>query len=195
MQLSMLTLFPEETRYPAGFTYEEGFITTEEENLLTAHIKTIALHPMQFRGYEAKRKVASFGWDWSFEQRELKKGQEIPAAFHWLIARVAHRLAIPADKIGELLLTEYPIGSVINWHRDAPPFDIIAGISLQADCVFKLRPHNTQKQGRKSTISIPVKPRSLYIIANEARSEWEHSTAPVQQVRYSITLRTLVQHT
>jgi alkylated DNA repair dioxygenase AlkB len=88
-------------------------------------------------------------------------------------------------------LTEYPVGAVINWHRDAPPFDIIAGISLHSDCVFKLRPYDKAKQGRRSVISIPVKRRSLYIIRDTARTDWEHSIAPVNDVRYSITLRTL----
>jgi alkylated DNA repair dioxygenase AlkB len=40
-------------------------------------------------------------------------------------------------------------------------------------------------------ISFPVKRRSLYIMQGAARSEWQHSIAPVEQQRYSITLRTL----
>ena len=39
----------------------------------------------------------------------------------------------------ELLVTKYPPGSVINWHLDAPPFELIAGISPAADCIFKLK--------------------------------------------------------
>jgi alkylated DNA repair dioxygenase AlkB len=93
--------------------------------------------------------------------------------------------------MAELLVTEYPPGSVINWHRDAPPFDVIAGISLSADCTFKLRPHEKEKQNRKSILSFPVKRRSLYLIQGEARTNWQHSIAPVKEMRYSITLRTL----
>jgi len=37
----------------------------------------------------------------------------------------------------------------------------------------------------------PVRRRSLYIITGEARSEWQHSIAPVKETRYSVTLRTL----
>ena len=48
-----------------------------------------------------------------------------------------------------------------KWHRDAPSFNIIVGISLNEDCVFRLRPHE------KMSISF------------------------VKDVRYSITLRTL----
>jgi alkylated DNA repair dioxygenase AlkB len=104
---------------------------------------------------------------------------------------VAAYLQIDRDQFAELLVTDYPIGSVINWHRDAPPFDIIAGLSLLSDCTFKLRPHDKSKQGRGSVISLLVKRRSLYVMQGPSRSEWQHSIIPVREIRYSITLRTL----
>ena len=104
---------------------------------------------------------------------------------------MATRLSVNSERFAELLVTEYPIGSVINWHRDAPPFDLVAGISLQADCTFGLRPYNKSNQGRASVLSFPVKRRSLYVMQGPARTDWQHSIAAVKQVRYSITLRTL----
>jgi alkylated DNA repair dioxygenase AlkB len=95
--------------------------------------------------------------------------------------------------VAELLVTEYPPGSVINWHRDAPPFDLIAGISLSSDCTFKLRPHAEEKRNRKTTVSLTVANRSLYVMQGASRSEWQHCITPVKDVRYSITLRTLRQ--
>jgi alkylated DNA repair dioxygenase AlkB len=145
-----------------------------------------------FQGYEAKRKVASFGYDWNFETRKLTKGKDLPPAFTPLIQKVAAQLSIPSQNFAEVLLTEYPPESVINWHRDAPPFDIIVGISLLSDCTFRFRPHDKEKQHRGGTISLPVKRRSLYVMKGEARTEWQHSILPVKHVRYSITLRTLM---
>lgn len=187
----MQTLFPIEPLFPDGFTYEEDFISEEEEQRLLQRIQQTELHTFQFQGYEAKRRVASFGWDWNFEKRQLKKGKEIPATFSWLVAKVANKLSLQPSAFAELLITEYPVGSVINWHRDAPPFALIAGLSLQADCVFKLRPHEKERQTRKATLSIPVKRRSLYVMKGEAREAWQHSTAAVKKTRYSLTLRTL----
>ena len=187
----MGTLFPIETFLPDGFSYSENFITLEEEDELIREIAEIELHGLLFQGFEAKRKVASFGYDWSFEKRALSKGKDIPPVFDSLLNKVAAKLYKAKDDFAELLVTEYPVGSVINWHRDAPPFDIIAGISLQSDCIFRLRPHEKIKQNRKSIISLPVKRRSLYIMEGIARTEWQHSIAPVKEVRYSITLRTL----
>jgi alkylated DNA repair dioxygenase AlkB len=104
---------------------------------------------------------------------------------------VAALISVEAEELAEILVTEYPPGAVINWHRDAPPFDIIIGISLLSDCTFRFRPYDKAKQGRKSIISTPVQRRSAYIIRDEARTDWEHSISPVKETRYSITLRTL----
>jgi alkylated DNA repair dioxygenase AlkB len=184
-------LFPIAVKVPQGFSYVENFLTSEEEQQVLAFIKTIDLHPMMFQGFEAKRKVASFGFDYSFERKQLTRGKEIPVELHWLVQKVADHTSLPFDSITEVLITEYPVGSVINWHRDAPPFDTIVGISLLSDCIFKLRPHEKAKQTRKATVSLPVERRSLYMISGESRNEWQHSIAPVKEVRYSITMRTV----
>jgi alkylated DNA repair dioxygenase AlkB len=187
----MNSLFPIDPKYPEGFQYIPDFITKAEEDNWYHEISKLNLHTFQFQGYEAKRKVASFGYDWSFEKRILSKGKDVPPSFHLLIEKVAKQLHLKFEDFGELLCTEYPVGSVINWHRDAPPFDLIAGISLMSDCIFKLRPQDKTKQTRTSIISLPVKRRSLYVMEGIARTDYQHSIAPVKEIRYSITLRTL----
>jgi alkylated DNA repair dioxygenase AlkB len=187
----MQTLFPIEPQLPTGFAYLKNFISAAEEDELLRIIREIPVHPFHFQGYEAKRKVASFGYDWSFETQSLRKGKDIPVAFQWLIERIASFLNRKTEDFAELLLTEYPPGAVINWHRDAPPFDLIAGVSLHTDCLFRLRPYGKEKQGRTSVLSLPVQRRSLYVMEKEARTGWQHSIAAVKDTRYSITLRTL----
>jgi alkylated DNA repair dioxygenase AlkB len=189
--LEMDTLFPMEKNLVNGFTYTDRFLSPDEHKSLLDYVQTFTLHAFLFQGYEAKRKVASFGYDYNFENRKLKNGSPIPDGFIPLIGKVAAEIGIASNQFAELLVTEYPVDSVINWHRDAPPFDIIAGISLGADCIFKLRPHEKEKQGRKNVISLSIVPGSLYILQGEAREHWEHSIAPVKQKRFSITLRTL----
>jgi alkylated DNA repair dioxygenase AlkB len=186
-----MDLFPETLPVPRGFRYVEDFLSADEEAELLQHIRSIALKPMIFQGFEAKRKTESFGYDYSFDNRRLSRGKDIPSFFEPLVRRVALFLDIEPADIAELLLTEYPPGAVINWHRDAPPFKIIVGISLLEDCVFKFRPHDKVQQNRKSIISFPVARRSLYVMDGPARADWQHSIAPVKNTRYSITLRTL----
>ena len=188
----MNTLFAIEPAYPEGFSYIPDFIDSDEERTLMMEISKTELHHFNFHGFKANRKVASFGYDYSFDNEHLTKGKHWPVAFDFLIQKVtallvAHDLA----PFAELLVTEYPPGSVINWHRDAPPFDLIAGISLVADCTFQLRPQDKQKQGRSSVISFAAQLLSLYIIAGHARTDWQHSIAPVKETRFSVTLRTL----
>lgn len=176
---------------PEGFLYYPDFISTKEEDDLLKIISSIELRTFIFQGYTAKRRIASFGYNYSFDNRKLSKGVPIPAEFNSLIGMVAVTAGIPAVDFSEVLITEYPEGSVINWHRDAPPFDIIAGVSLLSDCRFKLRPHDKKLQARQSLISFTVNRRSLYIMHGHARSDWEHSISPVKEKRYSITFRTL----
>lgn len=187
----MNTLFPIEPAYPEGFSYTPDFISEKEEMMLLVEISKTDLHSFTFQGYTANRRVASFGYDYSFDNGSLTKGKDIPSSFDFIIEKVSKHLSITTVQFAELLVTQYPAGSVINWHRDAPPFDIIAGISLMADCTFRLRPHDKARQTRSSVISFPVKRRSLYIMKGPSRSEWQHSISPVKDVRYSITLRTL----
>jgi alkylated DNA repair dioxygenase AlkB len=187
----MSLLFQEQPLFPPGFSYFANFLSEEEEVQLLEAVMNVELHTLLFQGFEAKRKVESFGYDYNFDKRSITKGREIPAQFNFLVEKVASFLHLPKDDLAEVLVTEYPLGSVINWHRDALPFDVIAGISLLSDCKFRLRPHDKAKQERKAVITLPVSRRSLYVLRGEARSEWEHSITPVKEKRYSITLRTL----
>lgn len=183
----MLTLFDIPLDYPPGFTYFPSFISEIEEATLVEAVAALELSAFMFQGYAAKRKTASFGFDYSFRDKHLKKGNPIPESFDWLIGKVARQAQVSPEEVLELLVTEYPPGSVINWHRDAPPFNMVAGISLLSDCTFRLRPHDE----KRPLFSFPVARRSLYIMTGEARALWQHSIAPVRQLRYSITLRTV----
>jgi alkylated DNA repair dioxygenase AlkB len=188
----MATLFQEDAVQPVpGFTYTQGFISPDEEKQLVDLVHTLELKPFMFQGFEAKRKTASFGYDYHFGGRKLEKGKEIPPEFGFLIEKVAKQLSMKAEDFREVLVTEYPAGAVINWHRDAPPFDIIAGVSLLTGCVFRLRPYDKEKRVRGSLVSVPVGRRSLYVISGESRENWQHSILPVADTRFSITLRTL----
>src|SRR5688572_32265118 len=113
----METLFDISPTLPPGFSYFPDFLTTEEEELLHQQILKIDLHNMIFQGFEAKRKTASFGYDYSFDKRQLTKGKEIPRSFSSLIQRVGEKVEVKVEDFAELLVTEYPVGSVINWHK------------------------------------------------------------------------------
>ena len=189
--IRMQTLFSIAPDLPGGFLYIPDFITEAEESHLIDLITRLPLKNMMFQGFEAKRKVIGFGYDYHFDSRMLTPGKPIPDEFFQVIRKVSARLQIPEERFVKLLLTEYDTGTVINWHRDAPPFEKIAGISLSSDCTFKFRPYDKTKQTRSAVKFFIAERRSLYLIDGESRQDWEHSIAPVKSRRFSITLRTL----
>jgi hypothetical protein len=113
-ELDMATLFDVAPVFPDGFEYFPTFITPTEETAMIAAIAGLALHSMIFHGHTAKRKVASFGYDYSFTSRTLSEGKPIPNAFHSLVKKVGDKLSVSPGDFAELLVTEYPPGSVIN---------------------------------------------------------------------------------
>jgi alkylated DNA repair dioxygenase AlkB len=95
------------------------------------------------------------------------------------------------------LINEYPPGAPIGWHRDAPQYGIVAGVSLLAACRMKFRPYRRPGQApsngspRRTTHEITLEPRSAYLMTGEARAAFEHHIPAVAALRYSITFRTL----
>ena len=117
----MSTLFSLEPAFPQGFFYYENFLAEEEEKKLYEEISRLELHHLDYHGYKANRKITSFGYDYSFENNKLTKGKEIPTAFDFLLEKVSRRVSVLKNSFAELLITEYHVSSVINWHRGLPP--------------------------------------------------------------------------
>ena len=46
-------------------------------------------------------------------------------------------------------------------------------------------------RGNQVRFSLPVEPRSAYLLSGEARYEWEHRIVPGDELRFSITFRTM----
>jgi alkylated DNA repair dioxygenase AlkB len=90
-------------------------------------------------------------------------------------------------------VTEYPAGAGIGWHRDAPAFDIVVGVSLLSDCTMQFRPWPVEKGSghRTKPLAQVLERRSLYILQGPSRTRWQHHIPEAKERRYSITLRTL----
>ena len=93
------------------------------------------------------------------------------------------------------LIKEYCPGTPIGWRRDAPQYDIVAGISLLSACRMKVRPYRSPSAPtsprRSATHEIVLDRRSAYLMMGESRQADEHRIPPVAQLRYSVTFRTL----
>lgn len=174
---------------PDGFLYRPEFITTQEEAALLDEIRAMEFSEVRMRGVTARRRVRQFGWRYSFESWTLSEGHELPEFLRPLRARAATLIALPEEDLSEALVTEYPEGATIGWHRDAPMFGAVVGISLLSACVFKLRRGDAERA--QKPISIDMAPRSAYVLDGEARRDWQHSIPAVKRLRYSVTFRTV----
>jgi alkylated DNA repair dioxygenase AlkB len=179
---------------PPGFQYHRDFLSVAEEQALLDGIAGLELRNSQYHEYTARRRTAGFGLRWSYETGTLNESKPAPEFLQVLARRVADFCRIPAEAFPHVLVTEYPPGAPMGWHRDAPPFAVIYGVSLASDCTFKLRPHLKHLQSKENTINLTAERRSLYVMAGASRSEWQHGLPPVKQLRYSITLRTLKRY-
>src|SRR5690348_9711696 len=74
----MNTLFPAELDFPDGFFYYPDFLSGDEEMSLYEEISAVELHDLEFKGFKASRRIASFGYDYSFGDNKLSKGKQIP---------------------------------------------------------------------------------------------------------------------
>lgn len=184
-------LFDERASLPNGFVYRPHFLSEEEEADLLSWFEDLPFSHSRLGEYIAKRKVIGFGWGYDFRKQQLVPGPPLPPVLRPCARKVAKWLDIPVHRVVEALITEYPPGAGIGWHRDNESFEHIIGISLAGWCRLRLRPYGWRERGKQSVVAVPLEPRSAYLMQKEARWESQHSIAPLTTVRYSITFRTL----
>ncbi len=180
-------LFPLEGA-PDGLLVEPEIMTPNEEAAFLDVIRTLPFGPFRMHGVNAKRRVVRFGVHYVTGSAQMKPTSDFPLTLEPLRERAAAFVGIPPAALSESLVTEYPAGAAIGWHRDSPPFGIVAGISLGGHCRMRFQ-RGDEKQRRTWTLDLP--PRSLYVMTGLAREEWQHSIPPVKEPRWSITFRTL----
>ena len=173
---------------PDGFRYQADLLTADAEAALVRQVQALPLREFEFHGYTGKRRVVSYGWRYDFERRTLDRADDMPGFLRALREDAARFAGMEPGALQHVLVTEYGAGAGIGWHRDKEVFGEIVGISLLAPCVFRLR--RPQGDGWER-VSLTAEPRSAYLLAGAARSEWEHSIPPVAALRYSITFRNL----
>ena len=183
-----MSLFPDASSLPNGFVYQPGFIDEKEEARLLAGIRALDLRQAKYKEYTAKRRVASFGAGDDFDANELTPAPEMALFHHPLREKVSALTGIAAEEFGYALVAEYRPGTQLGWHRDVPQFEVVAGISLASACRMRFRSFPPRKNAR--ILSLDLEPRSAYVLKDDVRWKWQHSIAPTNALRYSITFRT-----
>jgi len=176
------------TEEPEGIVYEPELISVEEEAGLLDELESLRFDPIVLHGRAAKRTGRHYGLDYDYESRTPMPGEPVP---DWLLpvrGRAAELAGREPDELVEILVQRYPPGATIGWHRDAPAFGTVIGVSLGGSSRLRFQ---RGKRERRRVWEVLLAPRSGYVLSGEARRSWEHSIPPTKELRYSITFRTL----
>ena len=158
------------------------------ERALVPHFAGLDFKEFEFHGFRGKRRVVSYGVRYDFGDSKMHQAPEIPAFLHPLRELAGRFAGIAPSALRHALVTEYQPGAAIGWHRDRPVFKDVIGISLLSPCRFRLR----RKVGSTwQRHAITLAPRSAYLLRGPVRDQWQHSIPPAEQLRYSVTFRTL----
>jgi alkylated DNA repair protein (DNA oxidative demethylase) len=174
---------------PEGLVYEPELLAAEQERALLDEIETLRFDPIVMHGVEARRTARHFGLDYDYERRStVAEADPIPAWLEQARAATAGLTGVEPDEFVEALVQRYPEGATIGWHRDAPVFGTVAGVSLLAPARMRFR---RDVGGERFVYQLELAPRSGYVLAGPARAAWQHHVPRTEALRYSITFRTL----
>ena len=173
---------------PEGLTYRPELLSVDEERELLDVLASLSFDPIVIHGQAARRTARHFGLDYDYEARTPMPGEPVP---NWLLpirARAAELGGFEPEELVEILVQRYPPGSTIGWHRDAPAFGTVIGVSLAGSSRLRFQ---RGKGDERRVWEVLLEPRSGYVLAGKARTSWQHSIPPTKELRYSITFRTL----
>lgn len=173
---------------PEGFKYRPELVSADSERLLVEQLRELAFEPFEFQGYVGKRRVLSYGWRYDFKERLLRKAADLPPFLLPLRDLAAAFARLSPSELSHVLITEYAGGAGIGWHRDKGVFGDVVGISLLSPCRFRFR---RKREPAWERVTLTLEPRSAYLLTGPSRTEWEHSIPETEELRYSITFRTL----
>jgi alkylated DNA repair dioxygenase AlkB len=177
------------TTAPAGLIYRPELLSEDEERAALEEIERLDFDEIRMHGVVAKRTARHFGIDYDYGRRALiEEAEPIPGWILPIRAAAAALADVPPEELVEVLVQRYPEGAQIGWHRDAPMFGTVAGVSMLSAARMRFR---RDTGGERQTFELELAPRSGYVMAGEARNAWQHHVPPAKSLRYSITFRTL----
>jgi alkylated DNA repair protein (DNA oxidative demethylase) len=173
---------------PEGLVLRAELLTPGQERELLERLEELRFDAIVLRGQAARRTARHYGLGYDYESRAPQAGEPLP---DWLLPvreQAAELAGVESGELVEALVQRYPAGATIGWHRDAPAFGTVVGVSLGGTCRLRFQRGTGD---RRRVWEELLEPRSGYVLAGAARWSWQHSIPPTKELRYSITFRTL----
>jgi alkylated DNA repair dioxygenase AlkB len=171
---------------PQGLLYQPEFVTPEEEAALLCAIAPLPLREAKFREYFAKRRVAHFHADTDTPRYDdggvdsFTSGP-MPPLVAALRDKVAGWLGLAAADFVHALVSEYrperrSAGIAIN-----PSMALSWASRWRAGGGCAFRPY--EAQDARHTVALDLAPRSVYVMREAIRWDWQHSMLPTKELR------------
>lgn len=175
---------------PEGLVYERGWLTPVEQVALLEVVRELPFAHATYKAYTARRRVVGYGGRFDYDRNQLMPAPPLIDALHPLRSRVARWSGLDEGSLEHTLVSEYAPGTPLGWHRDVPDFEDVIGVSLGSPAVLRFRPYPPDPTRRRDIVRLTVEPGSIYWMRGPARWAWQHSVAPVEALRWSVTFRT-----
>lgn len=163
-------------------------LTVAEEDALRQTMRDLRFDPIVMHGRTARRTARRSASATTTGPALRGPGAPLPG---WLLPvrrRAADLAGEDPEALIEALVQHYPRRAAIGWHRDAPAFGKVVGISVGASCRLRFQRGRGDARG---VFAVTLEPRSGYVLAGAARWPWQHSIPAAEEERWSITFRTL----
>lgn len=150
---------------PAGLHLYEEYISALDEARLLAAIDR------QLWASDLSRRVQHYGYRYDYRARRVDPEMYLGPLPDWA-APLATRLVAERlmERPNQLIVNEYLPGQGITAHVDCLPCfgPVVASLSLGSGCVMEL------SRGSER-LPLWLAPRSLLVLAGEARTTWRHA--------------------
>ncbi len=167
-----------------GLYYIENYLSDSESDEFKNYIKQhVTLEPIT--NAKNSRRVAHFGYHYSYNNAGLTPAPKIPA---WLNDLIDPNLSILKNiNFNQIIINEYLPGQQIAYHTDHTKLfgPMIACVTVGQSMPIYFRNHDIVK-------TLNIKSGSMYMMTGESRYQWQHSLKNnSDDVRYSLTYRTV----
>lgn len=165
----------------AGLTYIPNAIDEQVEQRLISIIDT------QPWLSDLKRRVQHYGWRYDYKARTVTPELKLGPLPDWLtsLTEQFHAYRLLPELPDQVIINEYQPGQGISPHIDCVPCfeETIASLSLGSPCIMEFIHAKTQQK-----IPIMLDPRSLIVLAGDARYLWQHTIPGRKSDKWGDTL-------